>query len=96
MFLSGDSGEAGDFEAPSIPYHSEIPRILFFGLLGVTYFILAPLILPFLLVYFGLGYIIYRNQVCKLFLFFPFHVYIYLICCIKCIQYNMASKLPGY
>lgn len=52
-----------DFEAPSIPYHSEIPRILFFGLLGVTYFILAPLILPFLLVYFCLGYIIYRNQV---------------------------------
>ncbi|KAK7340580.1 hypothetical protein VNO77_21287 [Canavalia gladiata] len=51
-----------DFEAPSIPYHSEIPRILFFGLLGVTYFILAPLILPFLLVYFCLGYIIYRNQ----------------------------------
>ncbi|XP_057436035.1 CSC1-like protein HYP1 [Lotus japonicus] len=51
-----------DFEAPSIPYHSEIPRILFFGLLGVTYVILAPLILPFLLVYFCLGYIIYRNQ----------------------------------
>ncbi|XP_061366002.1 CSC1-like protein HYP1 [Gastrolobium bilobum] len=51
-----------DFEAPSIPYHSEIPRILFFGLLGITYFILAPLILPFLLVYFCLGYIIYRNQ----------------------------------
>ncbi|KAK7295409.1 hypothetical protein RJT34_18316 [Clitoria ternatea] len=51
-----------DFEAPSLPYHSEIPRILFFGLLGVTYFILAPLILPFLLVYFCLGYIIYRNQ----------------------------------
>ncbi|RHN44308.1 putative calcium-dependent channel, 7TM region phosphate [Medicago truncatula] len=51
-----------DFEAPSIPYYSEIPRILFFGLLGVTYFILAPLILPFILVYFCLGYIIYRNQ----------------------------------
>ncbi|XP_019420245.1 PREDICTED: CSC1-like protein HYP1 isoform X2 [Lupinus angustifolius] len=51
-----------DFEAPSIPYHSEIPRILFFGLLGITYFILSPLILPFLLVYFCLGYIIYRNQ----------------------------------
>ncbi|RDY00136.1 CSC1-like protein HYP1, partial [Mucuna pruriens] len=59
----GDSREPGDyFEAPSIPYHSEIPRILFFGLLGVTYFILAPLILPFLLVYFFWGYIIYRNQ----------------------------------
>ncbi|KOM56547.1 hypothetical protein LR48_Vigan10g243900 [Vigna angularis] len=52
----------GDFDPPSIPYHSEIPRIRLFGLLGVTYFILAPLILPFLLVYFCMGYIIFRNQ----------------------------------
>ncbi|KAL5739116.1 hypothetical protein ACOSQ2_028296 [Xanthoceras sorbifolium] len=51
-----------EFEVPSFPYHSEIPRILFFGLLGVTYFFLAPLILPFLLVYYCMGYIIYRNQ----------------------------------
>ncbi|KAK2655682.1 hypothetical protein Ddye_008734 [Dipteronia dyeriana] len=51
-----------DFEVPSFPCHSEIPRILFFGLLGITYFFLAPLILPFLLVYYCLGYIIYRNQ----------------------------------
>ncbi|XWS30224.1 hypothetical protein CRYUN_Cryun24cG0098700 [Craigia yunnanensis] len=51
-----------DFEIPSIPYHSEIPSVLFFELLGVTYFFLAPLILPFLLVYYCLGYIIYRNQ----------------------------------
>ncbi|QCE12610.1 CSC1-like protein HYP1 [Vigna unguiculata] len=61
VIFCGDS-DTDDFEAPSIPYHSEIPRILFFDLLGVTYFILAPLILPFLLVYFCLGYIIYRNQ----------------------------------
>ena len=70
--------DTDDFEAPSIPYHREIPRILFFDLLGVTYFILAPLILPFLLVYFCLGYIIYRNQVCKLFLFSSFLIYFYL------------------
>ncbi|XWS44344.1 hypothetical protein CRYUN_Cryun15aG0037100 [Craigia yunnanensis] len=55
-----------DFEIPSIPYHSEIPRVLFFELLGVTYFFLAPLILPFLLVYYCLGYIIYRNQVSEM------------------------------
>ncbi|PON96344.1 Calcium-dependent channel [Trema orientale] len=50
------------FEVPSIHYYSEIPTLLFFGLLGVTYFFLAPLILPFLLVYYCMGYIIYRNQ----------------------------------
>ncbi|URE12336.1 hypothetical protein MUK42_04539 [Musa troglodytarum] len=51
-----------DFQIPSIPYHSEIPRVLLFGLLGFTYFLLAPLILPFILVFFCFGYIIYRNQ----------------------------------
>ncbi|KAF2313588.1 hypothetical protein GH714_012292 [Hevea brasiliensis] len=50
------------FEVPAIPYYSEIPTVLFFGLLGVTYFFLAPLILPFLLIYFCLGYMIFRNQ----------------------------------
>ncbi|XP_072988245.1 CSC1-like protein RXW8 isoform X2 [Typha latifolia] len=48
---------------PSFPYHTEIPKLLFFGLLGFTCSILAPLILPFLLVYYFLGYIVYRNQI---------------------------------
>ncbi|GAB2280239.1 hypothetical protein Dimus_014882 [Dionaea muscipula] len=51
-----------EIEVPAIPYHVDIPRLLFFGLLGITYFFLAPLILPFLLVYFCLAYIIFRNQ----------------------------------
>eukprot|EP01018_Ginkgo_biloba_P037296 Gb_09904 [translate_table: standard] len=49
--------------APSFPYHSDIPKVLLFGLLGFIYSPLAPLILPFILVYFSMGYIIYRNQV---------------------------------
>ncbi|KAM1511967.1 hypothetical protein PS1_024045 [Malus domestica] len=55
-------GKDDEFEAPSFPYHSAIPKVLFFGLLGLTYFFLAPLILPFLVVYYCLGYIIFRNQ----------------------------------
>lgn len=68
-FISRTFGRSndGDFEPPSIPYHSEIPRIRLFGLLGVTYFILAPLILPFLLIYFCLGYIVFRNQLLKVY-----------------------------
>jgi calcium permeable stress-gated cation channel len=50
---------------PSFPYHTEIPKLLLFGLLGFTCSILAPLILPFLLIYYFLGYIVYRNQVKK-------------------------------
>ncbi|KAG8062068.1 hypothetical protein GUJ93_ZPchr0003g18322 [Zizania palustris] len=47
---------------PSFPYHTELPKVLLFGLLGFTCSVLAPLILPFLLVYFFLGYVVYRNQ----------------------------------
>lgn len=59
------SDDDDELEVPSNPYHREIPRILFFSLLGITYFFLAPLILPFILVYYCLAYIIYRNQVCQ-------------------------------
>lgn len=48
---------------PSFPYHTEVPRVLLLGLLGFTCAILAPLILPFLVVYFFLGYVVYRNQI---------------------------------
>lgn len=59
--FSTESGE--DFEVPSLSYSSVIPSILLFGLFGITYFVLSPLILPFLLVYFCQGYIVYRHQV---------------------------------
>ncbi|XP_039140092.1 CSC1-like protein RXW8 [Dioscorea cayenensis subsp. rotundata] len=48
---------------PSFPYHTEVPKVLLMGLLGFTLAILAPLILPFLLVYFFLCYVVYRNQI---------------------------------
>ncbi|KAK6938010.1 CSC1/OSCA1-like, 7TM region [Dillenia turbinata] len=51
----------------SFPYHTEVPKVLVFGLLGFTCSIMAPLILPFLLVYFFLAYLVYRNQVEKVF-----------------------------
>lgn len=52
-----------EFEVPSLSYAREIPNILLFGLLGITYFFQSPLILPFLLVYFCMGYLVYRHQV---------------------------------
>ncbi|ONK60411.1 uncharacterized protein A4U43_C08F18150 [Asparagus officinalis] len=46
----------------SFPYYTEVPRVLLLSLIGFTYSVLAPLILPFLLVYFLLAYLVYRNQ----------------------------------
>ncbi|OMO50896.1 hypothetical protein CCACVL1_30164 [Corchorus capsularis] len=54
--------------ALTFPYHTEIPRLLLFGLIGFTCSVLAPLILPFLLAYFFLAFLVYRNQI--------LHVYI--------------------
>ncbi|XP_077211494.1 hyperosmolality-gated Ca2+ permeable channel 2.3-like [Tasmannia lanceolata] len=63
-FIGGCCSKSKDdeFTAPSISYHKQIPKILLFGLLGLTYFLLAPLILPVILGYFLIGYIVYRNQ----------------------------------
>ncbi|KAG6438068.1 hypothetical protein SASPL_103002 [Salvia splendens] len=47
----------------TFPYHTEVPRVLLFGLLGITCSTLAPLILPFVLVYFMLAFLVYRNQI---------------------------------
>lgn len=52
----------------TFPYHSEIPRVLLFGLLGLNFAILAPLILPLLLVYFCLAYLVYRNQLLNVYI----------------------------
>ncbi|KAL4271436.1 hypothetical protein GQ457_13G009320 [Hibiscus cannabinus] len=49
--------------ALTFPHHTEIPRLLLFGLLGFTCAIMAPLILPPLLVYFFLAFLVYRNQI---------------------------------
>lgn len=47
----------------TFPYHTELPRLLLFGLFGFNFAVLAPLILPLLLIYFSFAYLIYRNQI---------------------------------
>lgn len=58
----------GPFDAGfTFPFHTEVPRVLLFGLFGFSFAILAPLILPLLLIYFCFAYFVYRNQVAFLF-----------------------------
>ncbi|ESQ35850.1 hypothetical protein EUTSA_v10006880mg [Eutrema salsugineum] len=56
------------YETLRFPYHREIPRLLLFGLLGFTNSVIAPLILPFLLIYFFLAYLIYKNQIINVYI----------------------------
>ncbi|KAL1214188.1 CSC1-like protein [Cardamine amara subsp. amara] len=56
------------YETLRFPFHTEIPRLLLFGLLGFTNAVIAPLILPFLLFYFFLAYLIYKNQIINVYI----------------------------
>ncbi|EPS65452.1 hypothetical protein M569_09324, partial [Genlisea aurea] len=47
----------------SLPYYRIIPYIALCNLIGMVYAVVSPLILPFLVVYFSLGYIVFVNQI---------------------------------
>ncbi|KAK7323354.1 hypothetical protein VNO77_26825 [Canavalia gladiata] len=47
----------------SLPYFRIIPLVSLSVLIGIVYAVVAPLLLPFLIVYFCLGYIVYINQI---------------------------------
>ncbi|GMH17994.1 hypothetical protein Nepgr_019835 [Nepenthes gracilis] len=53
----------------TFPFHTEVPKVLLFGLIGFAFSVLAPLILPLLLIYFSLAYLVYRNQILNVYLF---------------------------
>ncbi|KAI3796453.1 hypothetical protein L1987_39124 [Smallanthus sonchifolius] len=46
----------------SFPYYRIIPFVSLFMLIGTAYAVIAPLLLPFRVVYFLLGYVVYINQ----------------------------------
>ncbi|XP_043690686.1 CSC1-like protein At3g54510 isoform X3 [Telopea speciosissima] len=47
----------------SLPYYRIIPFVTLSILIGMEYAVVAPLLLPFLIVYFFLGYVVYINQI---------------------------------
>ncbi|XP_076909287.1 hyperosmolality-gated Ca2+ permeable channel 2.5-like [Bidens hawaiensis] len=46
----------------SYPYHRIIPFVSLFVVIGIVYAVIAPLLPPFLVVYFLLGYVVYIRQ----------------------------------
>ncbi len=47
------------------PYSTMLSQLCLYFLLGVVYAIISPLILPFIVIFFAFGYVVYRNQVCS-------------------------------
>ncbi|XP_068499133.1 CSC1-like protein At3g54510 isoform X2 [Phaseolus vulgaris] len=53
----------------SFPYFRIIPLVSLSVLIGIVYAVVAPLLLPFLIVYFCLGYVVFVNQITMIGLF---------------------------
>jgi calcium permeable stress-gated cation channel len=49
----------------SIGFDSNEPQIQLYFLLGLVYAAVTPFLLPFILIFFGFAYIVYRHQVSK-------------------------------
>ncbi|MQL72107.1 hypothetical protein Taro_004431 [Colocasia esculenta] len=47
----------------SIGFDTSEPQIQFYFLLGLVYAVVTPFLLPFILVFFGLAYVVYRHQI---------------------------------
>lgn len=47
----------------SLPYYRYVPLVSLSILIGMVYSVVAPLLLPLLIVYFFLGYVVFVNQV---------------------------------
>ena len=47
----------------SIGFYAREPRIQLYILLGLVYSTMTPVLLPFIIVFFGLAYLVFRHQV---------------------------------
>lgn len=47
----------------TLEFNTGEPRIQLYFLLGLVYAVVTPLLLPFIVIFFGLAYIVYRHQV---------------------------------
>ncbi|XP_022744322.1 CSC1-like protein At3g54510 [Durio zibethinus] len=56
-------GKEKDLYLYSLPYFRIIPTVSLSILIGIVYAVVAPLLLPFLIIYFFLGYAVYINQI---------------------------------
>lgn len=51
----------------SLGFNTGEPRIQLYFLLGLVYAVMTPILLPFIIVFFGFAYLVFRHQVNSLF-----------------------------
>ncbi|CAH9085256.1 unnamed protein product [Cuscuta epithymum] len=82
----------------SLPYYRVIPFVALCTLIGVVYAVISPLLLPFLVGYFLLGYVVFINQIEDVYItsydtcgqYWP-HVHHYIIVALVLMQITMIG-----
>ncbi|KAF6176708.1 hypothetical protein GIB67_005057 [Kingdonia uniflora] len=67
----------------SLDFSSSEPRIQLYFLLGFVYSVVTPILLPFIVIFFGFSYLVFRHQVCYI-----SHIVYYI--CLKLILYELG------
>ncbi|XP_042475228.1 CSC1-like protein At4g02900 isoform X1 [Macadamia integrifolia] len=63
FLVKTDQDREEAMDAGSIGFASSEPRIQLYFLLGLVYSAVTPILLPFIVVFFGLSYIVFRHQI---------------------------------
>ncbi|KAK7407101.1 hypothetical protein VNO78_08743 [Psophocarpus tetragonolobus] len=64
MFLVKTERDKGKAMDPgSVDYPETLPSLQLYFLLGIVYAVVTPILLPFILVFFALAYLVYRHQI---------------------------------
>ena len=63
FFVKTDKDRDKAMDPGSICLNQSIPKIELYFLFGIVYAEIAPILLPFIIIYFAFAYLVYRNQV---------------------------------
>ncbi|XAR55352.1 hypothetical protein NMG60_11035403 [Bertholletia excelsa] len=68
IMVDGWAGVAGEdredaMDPGSIGFNTGEPQIQLYFLLGLVYAVVTPILLPFIIIFFGLAYVVYRHQI---------------------------------
>lgn len=74
----------------SLEFSSSEPRIQFYFLLGLVYSAVTPILLPFIVIFFGFAYVVFRHQVWRPLLL---HISFLILCSLPAAKSSRAMEI---
>ena len=63
FFVKTEADKMQAMSPSSICYYTNLPQLELYFLMGLVYSVITPIILPFIVVSFSIGFVVYRHQV---------------------------------